>query len=621
MPKKSRWSWRQERLGLAAAGAAVVATALVLVLLVQHLLQQERQQVREQGLSLIRTLSAMPADKLIPESARWGVLTAIHHSLKNSHFAYISLNAADGQVLAEEAAPGVAPERVKVSSEPASWHGRRDVTLVDDSRPMTEFYAPVLAQGEFKALIRIAFFTPQISTLFPRLPFFAALAALILLPAGILLMLIRRQLAPLSQLNCQMELLLNRETVDSQPLAMEASGELLVFAQNFNRYVGQMQQQLDEQEKAQQQLVLGSQMSNFRHARVQSILHSIPEALLVLDQAGRISFSNDKVQGCFELDAPVMEGQTLREWCPYQEVITFLSPAHARYASGIPPSSLVFKVSDSATRTMELSRFPLVSPCDKETIFGTLVVGRDVSELWMAKHDRSEFIAQVAHELKAPLNALSLYSEAMLGEEGQSADFRIEACNVINDEVLRLSQLINNLLNLSKLEGGGLKAERQRVRLHDLLEDTFQQVASASPGQSQLQFELDIPQELSALSADKELLRIAISNLLSNAVKYNRPGGRVKLSAEETETAISISVEDTGLGISEADQARIFDKFFRSSSSAVQQRSGHGLGLSVVKEIVALHHGVLEQQSQLGQGTRFTLLFLKSTGVVKEMVS
>ncbi len=620
MLKNSRWNLKQHGLGLVTLGAAFLTTALVLLILVQHQLQQERQQVREQGLSLIRTLAAMPADKLIPESGRWGVLTAIHHSLKNSHFAYIALNAPDGLVLAERAAPGVAPGSLSVTAEPASWHGRRELLLADGLGTVTEFYAPILAQGELKALIRIAFFTPNLGSLFPRLPLFAALAALVLLPAAILLLLIRRQLAPLSQLNRQMETLLKRPEFDGQPLAMEASGELLVFAQNFNRYVEQTHRQLADREKERQQLLLSSQMSNFRHARIQSILHGIPEALLVLDQAGRISFVNDKVQSYFELDEPVLEGKILRDWCPYQEVAAFLNPAPGGYASGVSPSSLVFKVRDNAARTLELSRFPLLSPGDKENIFGTLVVGRDVTELWMAKHERGEFVAQVAHELKTPLNALSLYSEAMLGEEGHSPEFRIDACNVIHDEAQRLSQLINNLLNLSKLESGGLKPETQRVRLQDLLHDSFSQIVNGCPKSSGLRFELDIPQELSALSADKELLRIAITNLLSNAVKYNRPGGLVRLSAEETEVAISITVEDTGLGISEADQARMFDKFYRSSDPAVQERSGHGLGLSVVKEIVELHHGVLKPHSRLGEGSRFSLVFLKSTGVVREMI-
>jgi signal transduction histidine kinase len=135
-----------------------------------------------------------------------------------------------------------------------------------------------------------------------------------------------------------------------------------------------------------------------------------------------------------------------------------------------------------------------------------------------------------------------------------------------------------------------------------------------------LQFDLQLPPEISAVSLDKDLIRIALNNLLTNAIKYNQPGGRVVVRAEENDDEILVRVTDTGIGIEAEDQARIFDKFYRSENEQVRQRTGHGLGLSLAREIVQLHYGKLEVSSQAGRGSEFTMRFKKELGVLKQAI-
>ena len=237
----------------------------------------------------------------------------------------------------------------------------------------------------------------------------------------------------------------------------------------------------------------------------------------------------------------------------------------------------------------------------------------------LSKKSRGEFVAHVAHELKTPLNVLAMYSEALQGEDGESQEFRIEAVNVIKDEVERLSMLINNLLSITKIEMGNLKIDKQRVRLQDLLRDAFNHV-SASGRDKNLKFEMDLPPELTAVAVDKDLLRIAINNLLVNAIKYTPAGGRISMTAAETDSAIEIRVADNGIGISPEDQDKIFDKFYRAENDEVRNIGGHGLGLPLAREIIELHRGQLSVSSERGKGSEFIACLWKDTGLVKQAI-
>jgi signal transduction histidine kinase len=198
-------------------------------------------------------------------------------------------------------------------------------------------------------------------------------------------------------------------------------------------------------------------------------------------------------------------------------------------------------------------------------------------------------------------------------EEGS----RIEAVNAITDEVQRLVALIDNLLNITRIEMGSLKIERQRVNLKELLQDAFNHVSRSGREQS-LQFVIDVPESLPAAALDKGLLRVALNNLLTNAIKYSNPGGTVTLGAEETPDRLRVYVRDTGIGIRSEDQERIFDRFFRADDEQTRRRTGHGLGLSLARDIVHLHNGALLVESAVGQGSRFSIELWKDTVALRQ---
>jgi len=183
--------------------------------------------------------------------------------------------------------------------------------------------------------------------------------------------------------------------------------------------------------------------------------------------------------------------------------------------------------------------------------------------------------------------------------------------------VERLSTLISNILSITKIEMGSLGIERQRVKLREFLQDALERASRDARGKD-VSISLDAPKELNAIHADKALLSIALNNLLTNAVKYNGPGGSIVLATEENDEAVRISVRDTGIGIAPQDQGHIFEKFYRSSAEEVRQRTGHGLGLALSKEIVQLHHGTLTVHSKLGEGAEFVIELMKHPSSIQQ---
>jgi signal transduction histidine kinase len=240
-----------------------------------------------------------------------------------------------------------------------------------------------------------------------------------------------------------------------------------------------------------------------------------------------------------------------------------------------------------------------------ELAYGTLVVVRDATREHLARQAANDFVAHVSHELKSPLNVIGMYGEVLAGD-GADAATRVEAVNVIQDEVERMNSLINNLLNVNKLEMGSMRPERHRVKLDDLLRDAFRQAQSRADSKG-VRLDLQVPREVAAVAVDKDLFRIALNNLLGNAIKYNQRGGSVTLAAEETDGDVVIAVRDTGIGMAPEDQARVLEKFFRVRETGPEQRGGHGLGLYLANQIIELHHGRLEIESEPGRGSVFSI--------------
>ncbi len=610
--------WRKERLGFIMIIASLVVIGIIVMLLFDSQRESRLEQIRSQGIGLTRVLGKIPWERLISVDGIQDLFSVLRYSQNDSGFAYAVLINTKGELQREESMPGIIIPESNLSKEPSSWLDERIINSEHSRNSFLEFHAPVFSAGNLRGFIRLGYFEPGFGLNYKQLPFFATLALPIFLLTPFFYFLVRRETQPLRKVNKKMEQLFEQGGIQKNEL--HPSSEMGEFIEQFNSFFELTQKRIKDLQHERSGLVTSSKLLSYKQTRIESLLYALPEAIVVLDESGVVSYVNSKITALLNISLDEVIGSKPSQWCADPDALSYL--AHFENNSGnlCFSDSIRFCPDDNSSKTVEMKAYPLFTPNDDSNLLGTLIVIRDVTEDQLARRSRGEFVAQVAHELKTPLQVLSMYSESLMGEGGESKEFRIEAVNVIHDEVERLSTLINNLLTLTKFDLGGMYLNRQRVRPHDLLEDAFSNV-SQSGRDKELQFQLDLPKEMSLMYADKALLRIAINNLLTNAIKYNLPNGKVTLKAEETDDMFKISVRDTGLGIAQEDKEKIFDKFFRSDDEQVREQTGHGLGLSLANQIVQLHHGKLSLESELGKGSCFMIQLDKDASQFQQDIS
>jgi len=220
---------------------------------------------------------------------------------------------------------------------------------------------------------------------------------------------------------------------------------------------------------------------------------------------------------------------------------------------------------------------------------------------------KSNFVSNVSHELKTPLSLLSLFSEILELGRVDSEEKKTEYYGIIRHESLRLNKMIDNILDFSKIEAG----RKTYVFADGDMAEVIEQVLSSYRYQivnSGFQVQTNLQPDLPPVSIDRDAMAQAISNLLDNAIKYSRDVKQLSITTERRGSDLSIEVADHGIGIPRAEQAKVFEKFYRVGNGLVHDVKGSGLGLSLVKHIVEAHNGTISVESDVGKGSRFTIL-------------
>jgi len=245
---------------------------------------------------------------------------------------------------------------------------------------------------------------------------------------------------------------------------------------------------------------------------------------------------------------------------------------------------------------------------DSDRVFGYLLSIADVTHLKEIDRLKSSLVANVSHELRAPLASIKAYTELLLDDlEGDNRALRQQFLTVIDQETDRLSALISDILDLSRLESGQQKLRREQLDFQALIDEVMS-LFSIQAAKRGIAFEVDIPVDLAPVMADEEMMLTITKNLLSNAIKFNCEGGTVRIEARHQGAYFTFSVIDEGIGIQPDEVSRLFRKFYRARSVSEAGIQGTGLGLVLVKEAVEAHGGTVEVESEPGSGSRFTVI-------------
>ncbi len=606
-----------QRLGLMVLLASVVAAGLVIFFFLNQNRQLNTDQLHRQGYQLVRLLAKIiPAE---PESST-SRLAEVRHTLAGVEdmpsFAFLAILDQKGVVLERLAPPGGTLPSFSPDPDPASWYYERIGRKMPGSGKLMEFGAPLLRSGELYGHLTLGFYEPTINVIGHYRGLLADMFLPIFLLGTIFYLLLKQETKVISTLSGEIRKLIDNDKLPSG-VSFKASGEVRELADDLNQLLQKNISRLKEMEDEYSRVLDSSKVVQYKKNRLEAIFELMPDGFLIMDDACSPTYVNRRFAALLGLEPKDIIGSHYHLWCHNER----LSALFSRYQSGgkecLRRSEEISFVPEHAPGTTILVRFIPFSQRDKGAVSGILVLAHDVTAEVMAEKARDEFIAQVSHELKAPLNVIKIYNEMLMGEDGKQESFRLEAVNTINDAVERLTMLIKNLLSISQIEMGSIVVERQRIKLLELVQDVFSLI-SKTGGRDELEFHLDLPRKMSHVNVDKDLMSVALNNLLTNAVKYNRPGGRVDVAVEENSEEILIRVRDTGIGIAAGDQKNIFDKFYRSADEKVRGREGHGLGLSLAKAIVELHNGRLLVDSTPGEGTEFTIVLRKTEGLVKE---
>jgi two-component system, OmpR family, sensor histidine kinase SenX3 len=313
------------------------------------------------------------------------------------------------------------------------------------------------------------------------------------------------------------------------------------------------------------------------------------EGIVVCDSGGRVVLRNAPArdlgrsrEGDYLADKAIEAALTVAlGGSPHQEVLDLYSPTR---------------------HTLEVKAFPLGGepggPPD-----GAVALVDDVSELRRLEAVRRDFVANLSHELKTPLGALSLLAETLDGEEDPEVVVRLTAR--VGEEATRFSRIVDDLLDLSRIEAGGmgpLSPVALPAVVNEAVESFYELAASRSTRLEVLPVEADL-----YVVGNRRDLVSALANLVDNAIKYSEPGASVTVRAGRQGSHAYLCVTDEGVGIPSRDQERIFERFYRVDRARSRSTGGTGLGLAIVRHVVAYHGGEVSVQSVEGEGSTFTL--------------
>lgn len=368
--------------------------------------------------------------------------------------------------------------------------------------------------------------------------------------------------------------------------SFERKDELGRLADAFRR----MSKQLDKRLRQLQQ----------RAGELSAVLGGMAEGIIAINPQGHVLFANDAATRQFHLPAEIRQ-RPLWELVRHPAVQKAVDEA----AAGHKPHRVEFETLDGNPRQIELNVISMPGEPSQGFVLGF----HDVTELRRLERLRSEFVANVSHELKTPLASILACAETLREGAINDADNAMGFVQSIERQGERLQQLILDLLSLARIEAGEEPFEVGPQFARDAAEEcVWHHAPKAEVKAVQITVESIDPQL--AVLADPEGLRQILDNLMDNAIKYSRPGGQVTLrwTRPNGSPQATLEVSDAGIGIAPADQKRIFERFYRADKARSRDMGGTGLGLSIVKHLAQAFGGSVSVRSELGEGSTFIVV-------------
>jgi two-component system phosphate regulon sensor histidine kinase PhoR len=340
---------------------------------------------------------------------------------------------------------------------------------------------------------------------------------------------------------------------------------------------------------------------------MEAVLNSIADAVLVTNAYGDVTLVNGAAEKALGFHFDRTERRALPEVC--RDAGLLAAHEQLRKSEHHVPRKFAEVVygENGDTRIYKATINAVRSPvADRDELSGVVTVLHDVTREREAARLKNDFVSKVTHELRTPLSSIRAYVEMLVDGEAEDAKTRDEFYQIIDSESERLSRMIDNILNISRIEAGVTKVEKQNVALTPILKQVVE-VLSPQAAEKEQSLEAELSPVFYQVNADRDMLYQAVLNVAGNAIKYTPAGGSIRVSSAIEGGMAVVRVADNGLGIPKEDLPRLFEKFHRVTANK-KAAKGTGLGLALVKEIIeTLHHGQVTVESEVGKGTTFEL--------------
>lgn len=349
-------------------------------------------------------------------------------------------------------------------------------------------------------------------------------------------------------------------------------------------------------------------------SRSQAILEAVADGVLVTGNNNRISFINSSAEDILDLESERVIGQSLdvfgglfgKAAGSWMQTIRGWSEAPAEYRHG---DTFAEQLDLQNGRIVLVHLAPVILQND---FLGTVSIFRDITHEVEVDRLKSEFVATVSHELRTPMTSIRGYTDVLLmGAAGALNENQAHFLNIVKNNTERLNILVNDLLDVSRIESGRVTLSPQALDLREVAEDVIEDVLRRSQEENKpMALSLNAPKKLPRVFGDMERVRQVLGNLVYNAYHYTPENGTISVNIQSLNGGheVQVDVEDNGVGIALDDQERVFERFYRGEHPLVLATPGTGLGLSIVKQIVEMHNGRIWMKSSgiPGEGSTFS---------------
>lgn len=339
--------------------------------------------------------------------------------------------------------------------------------------------------------------------------------------------------------------------------------------------------------------------------RLSTLIENIGSGVLLIDSKGYVTLMNKAYKHLFNVSSADMLYRLYYEVIPYKEVISIIEEIFITENSLKKQIVLSLQIE---RKYFEAYGAPIIGNHDEWK--GIVLVFHEITELKHLEQMRQDFVANVSHELRTPITSIKGFSETLL--DGNLKDEKIlrDFLTIILNESDRLQALIQELLELSKIENQEFSLTLTKLDIHSLLDDIVTMFARKAEEKG-VHLQLEDMKESTFIDGDLHRLKQVFINLISNAINYTPTSGSVTVSIREDAKNVYVTVKDTGIGIENEEIPRIFERFYRVDRARSRNSGGTGLGLAIVKHLVEAHKGHISVKSRIGKGTSFTVQLKK----------